>query len=250
MSADPTVPGDGPVPGRHPAAGRAPREPCGTRPDTTPLDGTRPDTAPLVGSRLDGTLLGEVTPDRPLLVVALPEEATHLRDLGLPVLFTGVGLVNAAEATARTLAVTRPAAVVNIGTAGALRPGLTGVHEIGRVTQRSLDAAAVRALTGRDPAPAVDLGPGATLSSGDDFVSDPAVRDRLAEHADLCDMEGYAVCAAARAAGVPVRLVKLVSDDADDVPGGTWWDSVERCAVELGRWARHHLARPGSWPGA
>ena len=44
----------------------------------------------------------------------------------------------------------------------------------------------------------------------------PLVRDRLAERADLVDMEGYAVAFACRRLGVPVRLVKHVSDRADD----------------------------------
>lgn len=189
-----------------------------------------------------GTLIGAVSPDRPLLVVALAEEATHLRDLGLPLLLTGVGMVNAALACARILAGHRPSEVVNLGTAGALRPGLRGLHEIGRVSQRDLDDEAIFAITGQHPAPPLDLGvPGAALSSGDDFVSDARRRGLLAEHSDLCDMEGYAVYAAARGARVPARLVKYVSDDADDAAQGTWPEAVERCAVQLGRWAHRTL---------
>ena len=39
-----------------------------------------------------------ISPDLPLLVVALEEEATHLHVSELPVLVTGVGKVNAAIA--------------------------------------------------------------------------------------------------------------------------------------------------------
>ncbi|MBM3670531.1 MAG: nucleoside phosphorylase, partial [Actinobacteria bacterium] len=45
-----------------------------------------------------------ISPDQPLLVVALEEEATHLHVSGLPVLITGAGKVNAAVALATTLA--------------------------------------------------------------------------------------------------------------------------------------------------
>ena len=54
------------------------------------------------------------------------------------------------------------------------------------------------------------------LATGDVFVTDPLVRARLAEVASLVDMEGYAVAYACRQFGVPVRLVKHVSDDADE----------------------------------
>lgn len=48
-------------------------------------------------------LLGTISADRPLLVVAVREEAAHLGDR-LPVLLTGIGKVNAAAALATVLA--------------------------------------------------------------------------------------------------------------------------------------------------
>ena len=48
----------------------------------------------------------------------------------------------------------------------------------------------------------------------------------LAEHAGLVDMEGYAVAAAAAEHGVPVRMIKHVSDEADDTAFQTWAESV------------------------
>jgi nucleoside phosphorylase len=61
------------------------------------------------------------------------------------------------------------------------------------------------------------------------------VRTRLAAQADLVDMEGYAVAYAARSFGVPVRLVKHVSDNAD--AGALDWPTlVDRSARALGEW--------------
>lgn len=202
-------------------------------------------------------LIGEVRADRPLLVVALPEEAAHL-DGRLPVLLTGMGKLNAGLALASVLAgPVRPSEVVNLGTAGALREGLTGTHRVAAVIQHDLDDVMLTALTGHASAPPLTLapleangaGPGAVagaaagpvLASGDRFVSDEADRAQLALRADLVDMEGYAVAAAAQRAGVPVRLVKHVSDAAGDGADLTWQDSVDACARLLAAWARDEL---------
>ncbi|MEO5876013.1 MAG: nucleosidase [Streptosporangiaceae bacterium] len=186
-------------------------------------------------------LTGTVSPDRPLLVVAAEEEAAHLRG-GLPVLLTGMGKVNAAVAVARVLASERPSEIVNLGTAGALRPGLHGTHLISRVLQHDLDSATLHALTGLTVGAPLTLQPaGPVLATGDVFVSAEKVRAELAEIADLVDMEGYAVAAAARSAGVPVRLVKHISDGAGEEAGATWRESVDGCARELAVWVATHL---------
>jgi adenosylhomocysteine nucleosidase len=189
-------------------------------------------------------LIGEIDPARPLLVLAVREEAAYLDD-GLPVLLTGMGKVNAAASVAAVLAgAVRPASVVNLGTAGALKPGWTGTHEVRQVLQHDLDSPGLRELTGRDCGLPLELLPdaaGPVLATGDLFVSEESARARLAERADLVDMEGYAVVTAARAAGVPVRLVKHVSDDAGDGAEKTWRESVDGCAEILGRWVRENL---------
>ena len=185
-------------------------------------------------------LRGTVTPDQPLLVVALDEEAAGLDDR-LPVLVTGPGKVCAATALAGALAAHRPSSVINIGTAGALRSGLDGIHEIGTVLQHDFDDDAIAAILGRRYGAPIELGAGLTLATGDRFVSGGDLRDRLAERADLVDMEGYAVAAAARAAGVPVRLVKLVSDEADEDAGTTWARTVADHAHTLADWVIAHL---------
>lgn len=181
--------------------------------------------------------------DRVLVVSATAAEAAHV-PAGLPLVVTGLGKVAAAAATARALAAyddTSGLVVVNIGTAGALRPGLTGLVEPGVVLNHDLSADVVRAL-GYDPQERLEVGESdVVLATGDVFVSDPAVRDALARRAHLVDMEGYAVAWAAREAGVPVRLVKHVSDAADE--GALDWPSlVAASAVVLGDRLREIVA--------
>ncbi|WP_307861759.1 nucleosidase [Nocardioides sp. SYSU D00065] len=176
-----------------------------------------------------------------LVVSATVAEAAHV-PAHLPLVITGLGKTAAAAATARALAAYDDAAgltVVNIGTAGALRPGLTGLFEPGVVLNHDLSADVIRSL-GYDPQERLVVGESdVVLATGDVFVSDPVVRDALAARAHLVDMEGYAVAWAARQAGVPVRLVKHVSDAADE-SALEWPALVARSASVLGEWLRGH----------
>lgn len=182
-------------------------------------------------------LTGTVRPDRPLLVVAVPEEAAHL-DTAYPVLLTGVGKVQASITVSGLLSGgERPSEIINLGTAGALRPGLAGTHEISRVIQHDFNTEALRMVTGHTFGLPFELaGTGPVLATGDVFVSDPTLRAELAAQADLVDMEGYAVAAAAHAYGVPVRIVKHVSDEADGAATTTWGATVQECARSLAEW--------------
>lgn len=184
-----------------------------------------------------------ISEDRPLLVVALEEEATHLHVSDLPVLVTGAGKVNAAAAVAATLATFSPSRVVNLGTAGALRDGLSGAtHVIGRVLQHDFASSALFALSGLHFGEPIELADnGLVLATGDAFISDATTRNRLAQDADLVDMEGYAIAAAAIAAGVPVTIVKRISDEAGDAALRSWKDSLDDCAERLGEWVRDNL---------
>jgi nucleoside phosphorylase len=175
-----------------------------------------------------------------LVVSATPQEARHVPD-GLRVLVTGVGKVPAAAAVARALAIDeRISQVVNIGSAGALHDHLEGLHEIASVLNHDLSADVLRQL-GLDPHEWLSLpADGVRLATGDLFVTDPVARSALAQVADLVDMEGYAVAWAARQAGVPVRLVKHVSDKADE-SSMDWPQLVDVSARALGRWLADHL---------
>jgi nucleoside phosphorylase len=176
-----------------------------------------------------------------LVVAATRAEASYVPD-GLPVLLTGVGKTAAATAVAKALAETPGVTeVVNVGTAGALHDGLHGLYFPGRVLNHDLSADAIR-LLGYDPMEDLPVGTGdpeVVLASGDVFVTDPAVRARIAQRARLVDMEGYAVVWACRAFGVPVRLVKHVSDNADE-QAMAWPQLVDRSARALGEWLAGH----------
>ena len=171
---------------------------------------------------------------RPLVVVATEAEAEHV-PAGMRLVVTGLGKTAAAVVTTQAVLQERPSRIVNIGSAGALRDGLTGLFEIGTVVNHDMNGDAIRAL-GYDPLDRLELGAsGTVLASGDVFVTDPEVRSRLASYAHLVDMEGYAVAYAARHLGVPATLVKHVSDNADE-SALDWVDVVAASAEALGEW--------------
>jgi adenosylhomocysteine nucleosidase len=99
----------------------------------------------------------------------------------------------------------------------------------------------VFALTGLHFGEPIELGPGPVLASGDVFVSGGEPRARLAARADLVDMEGYAVARVAREFGLPVTLVKEVSDSAGDDAGKSWREALDACAERLGSWVRSQV---------
>ncbi len=174
-----------------------------------------------------------------LVISATRAEARYVPH-GWDVLVTGVGKVAAATVTAQALATrdTRDLTVVNVGSAGALRDGLTGVFTPGTVLNHDMNADLVRSL-GLDPVETIEVpgGDGTVLASGDTFVVDPVMRDRLAQRAHLVDMEAYGVAFACRHFGVPLKLVKHVSDSADE-SALAWPDLVDASARALGDWLR------------
>ena len=177
-----------------------------------------------------------------LIVSAIAAEARYVPD-GVPIVITGIGKTAAAVATATALAArpTEDLVVLNIGTTGALRDGMSGLYLPSEVINHDINADAVRAL-GLDPQESlkVEGGDGTVLASGDVFVTDPVVREKLAARAQLVDMEAYAVVYACQQFGVPVRLVKHVSDSADEA-AMDWAAQVDASAKVLGEWVRSEI---------
>lgn len=178
-----------------------------------------------------------------LVVAALRAEAAYLPE-GLPLIVTGVGKTNAAIEVTRALVTyddTAELTVLNIGTAGALRQGLTGLHLPSTVLNHDLNADAIRAI-GLNPEERLELGTGdgSVLASGDVFVHEASVRDHLATRADLVDMEAYGVALACQRFGVRLELVKHVSDNADE-NSFDWPTVIDASARVLGAWVRDRI---------
>ncbi len=173
---------------------------------------------------------------RTLVVCALPQEAAHL-DSG--VLVTGPGKVRAAVTLTRELTLRTPDQVVVVGTAGALDPSLHGVIEVGRVTEHDLDSAAISALVGIEYGRTLQLSDsGHHLATGDEFVSGAKAEALRRRGFALVDMEGFAFALAAHACGVPIRIMKAVSDSAEEDAASSWRGNIDRCSRQLAGWLK------------
>lgn len=178
---------------------------------------------------------------RSLVAMALAAEgAGRFERRGIPVLYTGVGKVNAAAALARRLARYRCAdvampLVVNFGTAGSRRhPAhtLVGCH---RFIDRDMNVSALGFAPGTtpfDPLPAVlefaprfPCLPAAICGSGDSFAT-AAVTARF----DVLDMEAYALAKVCHIEGADFACAKYVSDGADEAAARDWQENVAGAA--------------------
>ena len=173
-----------------------------------------------------------------LLVAALASELSAFPDTltGFDRLVTGPGKLQATYALTRALDANTYDEIVVVGTAGAIDPDLAdGVHEIGTAFQHDvtdLDGISgqhvslpARVSTGRD---------GVLIATGDHFVDDAEVTAVIRPTgAALVDMETYAYIWVAEQFGVPIRVFRAVSDNAEDDALTDWRDAVARCSVQL-----------------
>ncbi|MGW0037476.1 nucleosidase [Gordonia sp. NPDC003376] len=171
-----------------------------------------------------------------LVVSATRSEARYIPQ-GTRLLITGIGKVAASMALTRELS-GRPQTrqVINIGTAGALHDHHSGLFVPSQVIEHDISSAELIAMG----YPVVDRwnlpdGDGTVLATGDTFVADRLRRAELAERADLVDMEGCAIAHVCAAFEVDCRLIKIVSDPADET-AMDWPALVDDAARRLGDW--------------
>jgi adenosylhomocysteine nucleosidase len=176
-----------------------------------------------------------------LVVMALPLESQGLFERsGIPVLFTGVGKVNAAYALTRRLAGYRaahapPPHVINFGTAGSQRHPTGALLECSSFIQRDMDVTGLGVPLGATPfedVPArlevqpvfADLGRG-VCGSGDSFVITACTHD-----CDVLDMEAYALAKVCYFERCTFNAVKFVTDGADHSAGQDWQRNLQHAA--------------------
>ena len=181
-----------------------------------------------------------------LVVMALREESQgEFERAGVPVLYTGVGKVNAAHALTRRIAELRAGGgplphVVNFGTAG------SNVHPTGTLLccrafeQRDMDVTPLgfaRGVTPYDESPAriehavmiegLQVG---VCSTADSFETGGHT-----VAADVMDMEAYALAKVCWLEQVKFSSVKYVTDGADHAAAADWRANMARAAVEFVR---------------
>lgn len=129
--------------------------------------------------------------------------------------------------------------IVVVGTAGSIDPDIRGgVHEISEAFQHDVsDEDQVRGKHVMMPERVSTGHEGVVIGTGDHFVDDAAEVAIVRElGASLVDMETYAYIWIAQQYGVPIRVVRAVSDFAQDGAAKTWDETVVGCSNELWAW--------------
>ncbi|AMB58228.1 nucleosidase [Microterricola viridarii] len=173
-----------------------------------------------------------------LLVAALEAELSAFpAELpGFDRLVTGPGKLQATFALTRALDAGDYDEILVVGTAGAINPLLSAsVYDVDAAIQH--DVTDVDGIVGQHVSlpTRVETGrEGITIATGDHFVDDEeAVRVILPLGAGLVDMETYAYIWVAAQFGVPIRVLKSVSDRAQDGAITDWRATVAACSAQL-----------------
>ena len=187
-----------------------------------------------------------------LFVMALEAEADGMfQAAAIPVLYCGVGKINAAAALAAELTRYRIAGeplplVVNFGSVGSRTLPTGTLLECCRFLQRDMDVRALGFELGRtpyDPLPPIletkarfeRLSKG-SCGTGDSFaIAEPELAT------DVVDMEAYALAKVCHSFGAAFACAKYVTDGADHAAADHWQANVHKAAelfVELARGLR------------
>ncbi len=168
---------------------------------------------------------------RYLIVSALKAETPGLERFA-PIIYTGVGKVNAALGLYDAIIHYKPDLVINYGTAGAVTD-TRGLNKIGTFIERDMDAREIGFQRGIAPfsGELLPQAKGIVLGTGDSFVSDSAkALDGLSIRIDLVDMEGYALWKVSQKLGVKFVSYKYTSDHADGEAPSDWETNVAKGA--------------------
>lgn len=167
---------------------------------------------------------------KPIIVTALPQELDNRPIVhDVPVIYTGLGKLNAALQLIDAIEVHQPSLIINFGTAGRLAPTASGLVEVADVIQRDMIAEplAPRGRTPFDDTPHV-LRSGHTgirCATGDSFLmsTEPWL---LEQQVDIVDMELFALALVCHRKGISWRSFKYITDDTDESADQAWAEKV------------------------
>lgn len=171
-----------------------------------------------------------------LILAALSDEYISQDSLGFPIVYTGVGKINAARTTTEQILKSRPNLILNVGTAGALNSEMSGVFLVKDVIERDMIAEplAPRGTTPFDNFDSIlqsDLGT-VRCATGDSFVMEKDLW-LVSNQVDLVDMELFAIAKVCEFYGVKWRSMKFVSDYIDENSAESWRHSLEHSSKEI-----------------
>lgn len=182
-----------------------------------------------------------------LLVAALASElqAFPAELPGFARLVTGPGKMMATYGLTRALDAGQYDEIIVVGTAGTVSDSIpSGIHDVDAAIQH--DVQDLDGVIGQHvslPARVETGRAGVTIATGDIFVDDPDAVARIASLGGvLVDMETFAFVWVAQQFGVPIRVIRVVSDNAQDGATQVWDEVVAACSAQLWEFMQREYA--------
>ena len=149
-----------------------------------------------------------------LFVAALKEETPGLDYFH----YIGVGKINATYNLLKLINKFKPNQVINFGSAGAIKQGMSGVVECTKFYQRGeTPFDSINKIINSDE--------GFSCGSGDSFVN-----NKIEMNVDLVDMEAYALAKVCKLENIKFRCFKYISDNADENAPNEWMENCKKGA--------------------
>jgi len=157
-----------------------------------------------------------------LFVAALKEETPGLNYFH----YIGAGKINATYNLIKLIYKFKPREVINFGSAGAIKKGLSGIVECTKFYQRDMDVTGLLDFKlGETPfdeiIEIINSDVGYSCGSGDSFVT-----GKINMNVDVVDMEAYALAKVCKLENIKFRCFKFISDNADENASIDW---IENC---------------------
>ncbi len=147
----------------------------------------------------------------------------------IPIVYSGIGKINAAIATFQAIQRYQPQLIINFGTVGKINPALSGLVMINKVLQRDISAEplAPRGIVPLSSKPNEFLAKsdGYVCGTGDNFVTqhNPWL---IEKGVDVVDMELFAITAISYEHNINWISYKYISDAANEESGHEWSKKV------------------------
>jgi adenosylhomocysteine nucleosidase len=181
-----------------------------------------------------------------MIIIAALESEIKARSLPdhIPIVYSGIGKINAAIATFQAIQRYQPQLIINFGTVGKINPTLSGLVTINKVIQRDISAEplAPRGIVplSSKPNEFIVNTAGYVCGTGDSFVTqhDPWLTE---QGVDVVDMELFAIAAISFEHNVKWISYKYISDAANEDSAHEWSSKVHHGEDLFLEKLKHHL---------
>lgn len=182
------------------------------------------------------------TKNKKLIIMALPEESDNLienvlslRENNFILVYTGIGLISAAQKTTEAIIKHQPDWVLNLGTAGSRKFSQRDLIECTEFIYRGQMSSM---LKNNYKVQAFSNLPTAVCASADHIDE-----GEISVVCDAMDMEAFAIANVCEAYNVKFNSIKYITDSSDEKMWKDWKAHLKLAAVALSDFLKNHIHR-------